>query len=196
MMLLQKLRQHMYKFCSIILSLILVLFLNAGAGANMQSQGLPSEYFPLKVGLHWKYQYKGMPRQPVDVDVRITEEKKIEGKTYFHFSTWFNLTRSADEGDVWIAWQDGIVYRWDGKTETVLFGSDKKTNLVKNDPGKQIETPAGKFTDVYQVNDCPGCADAGSEFFFARDVGIISVSMSAIWGGASYELISTNASNQ
>lgn len=160
----------------------------------MQSKGLPSEYFPLKVGLFWKYEYRGMPRQPVEVDVRITEEKKIEGKNYFHFSSWFNLTRGADEGEVWIAWQDGIVYRWDGKNETVVFSSDdKKTELGKNYLGKPIKTPAREFADVYSFRDCPGCADAGSEFFFAKGVGIVSASMSAIWGGASYELISTNA---
>jgi hypothetical protein len=160
----------------------------------MQSKGLPSEYLPLKVGLYWKYQYKGMPRQPVEVDMRITEEKKIEGKDYFHFSTWFNLTRGTDEGEVWIAWQDGSLYRWDGKSETEIFRPmAKNIELGKNDPGMQIETSAGKFTDVYRFYDCPGCADAGSEFLFARGVGIVRVSMSAIWGGASYELMETNA---
>jgi hypothetical protein len=160
----------------------------------MESKGLPSEYFPLKVGLYWKYQYKGMPRQPVEVDVRITEQKRIEGKNYFHFSTWFNLTRSAEAADTWIAWQDGIIYRWDGKNQTILFGpAVKQSELGKNDPSVPIETPAGKFTDLYHFNDCLGCADAGGEFLFARNIGIVSVSMSAIWGGASYELIATNA---
>jgi hypothetical protein len=162
------------------------------AEADMQSEGLPSEYFPLKTGLYWKYQYKGMSRQPVDVEVRITEEKEINGKQYFHFSTWFDLTRNV--GDVWIAWQDGAIYRWDGKNETKFFAPmAKKIELEKNDPGVQIETQAGKFSDVYRFHDCPGCADAGSEFIFARDVGIVRVSMSAIWGGASYELVETNA---
>jgi hypothetical protein len=196
MMRLQKLRQHMWKSCSIIHSVIFVLCLAVivCAGADMQSEGLPSEYFPLKVGLYWKYQYKGMPREPVDVDVRITEEKKIEGKNYFHFSTWFTLTRNAPEGDAWIAWHEGVVYRWDGKDEIILFGrAVKQTELMKNDPGVQVETPAGKFTDLYRFKDCLGCADAGAEFLFARNVGIVSVSMSAIWGGASYELIATNA---
>jgi len=160
------------------------------AGADME--GLPSQYFPLKTGLYWKYQYKGMSRQPVDFEIRITEEKKIEGKNYFHFSNWFDLTNNA--GDVWIAWEDGTLYRWDGKNETkVLVPLAKKIELQKMDSGKQIETPAGKFTDVYRFHDCPGCADAGSEFIFARDVGVVSVSMSAIWGGASYELTETNA---
>jgi hypothetical protein len=190
----QKLRQRMCKSCSIIHSFILVLLLIVGAGADMQSNGLPSEYFPLKTGLYWKYQYKGMPRQPVEVDVRITEEKIIEGKNYFHFSTWFNLTRSASEGDTWIAWQDGVIYRWDGKNETnILAPLGKQIELTKDRTGMQIETPAGKFSDVYRFHDCPGCADAGTEFIFARNVGIVSVSMSAIWGGASYELIETNA---
>ena len=190
----QKLQQRMCKSCSIIHSVILVLFLIVCAGADMQSNGLPSEYFPLKTGLYWKYQYKGMPRQPVEVDVRITEQKEIEGKNYFHFSTWFNLTRSAEAADTWIAWQDGIIYRWDGKAETILFDpAVKQSELKKNDDVVQIETPAGKFTDLYRFQDCVGCADAGSEFIFARNVGIVSVSMSAIWGGASYELIETNA---
>ena len=160
----------------------------------MQSNELPSEYFPLKPGLYWKYQYKGMPRQPVEVEVRITDQKKIEGKNYFHFSTWFHLTRSADAGDIWIAWQDGVIYRWDGKNEMILFDSNvKQTELKKNDPALQVETPAGKFTDLYRFQDCVGCADAGAEYLFARDIGIVRVSMSAIWGGASYELIETNA---
>jgi hypothetical protein len=196
MMLLPKLRQHMWKSCSIIHSVIFVLCLAviACSGADMQSEGLPSEYFPLKVGLYWKYQYKGMPREPVNVDLRITEEKKIEGKNYFHFSTWFYLTRNSPEGDLWIAWHEGVVYRWDGKDEMVLFAPDvKQTELGKNDPSVQVETPAGKFTDLYRFKDCLGCADAGAEFLFARNVGIVSVSMSAIWGGASYELIATNA---
>lgn len=196
MMLLQKLRPRMWKSCSIIHSVIFVLSLAviARAGADMQSEGLPSEYFPLKVGLYWKYQYKGMPREPVDVDVRITEEKKIEGKTYFHFSTWFNLTRGATEEDVWIALQDGVVYRWNGKDETILFGpAVEQAELKKNQPNALVETPAGKFTDLYRFSDCLGCADAGAEFLFAHNIGIVKVSMSAIWGGASYELISTNA---
>lgn len=192
MMLLQRRRLHMCRSCSIIHSLLLILFLTGCAGAEMQD--LPSEYFPLKVGLQWKYLYKGMPREPVEVDVRITEEKKIEGRNYFHFSTWFDLTRNVADEDVWISWDHGTIYRWDGKNETKVFAPMvKKAELTKNDPGVQIETPAGKFSDVYRFNDCPGCADAGSEFIFARDVGIISVSMSAIWGGASYELTATNA---
>lgn len=160
----------------------------------MQSEGLPTEYFPLRTGLFWKYQYKGLPGQPIDVDMRITEEKKIEGKRYFHFSTWFDLTRNVADTEVWIAWQDGTVYHWDGKTETVIFGPDvKQTELKKNDPAMQVETPAGRFTDLYRFKDCLGCADAGTEFLFARDTGIVSVTMTAIWGIASYELIETNA---
>jgi hypothetical protein len=163
----------------------------------MQSEGLPSEYFPLKVGLNWKYQYKGMPREPVDVDVRITEEKEINGKHYFHFSTWFTLTRNVPDSGVWIAWQDRTVYRSDGKNESVIVGPNiKQTELKKHDPGAQVETLAGKFTDVYRFNDCLGCADAGAEFLFARNIGIVRVTMSAIWGGASYELIETNTNIQ
>lgn len=196
-MLLQMLQQHTCKSCSIIHSVVIVFVLLLSliaAGADMKSEGIPSEYFPLKTGLYWKYQYKGLPRQPVDVDIRITEEKKIEGKNYFHFTTWFDLTRNVADGDVWIAWHDGSVYRWDGKSETIIFGQNlKDTELKKNDPGMQVETNAGQFTDVYRFKDCLGCADAGSEFLFARNIGVVKVTMTAIWGMASYELVETNA---
>jgi hypothetical protein len=168
----------------------------ACAGANMQTpnSGLPKEYFPLKTGLYWKYRYTGMPRQPIDVELRISEAKEINGKQYFRASTWFTLTRNVPSGDVWLCWHDGSIYVYDGQNERRVIGSSiEQTTLKKNDGPSPVETPAAKFTDAILFQDCVGCADAGSSYYFARDKGIVLVTMVAIWGSAKYELLETNA---
>ncbi len=159
-----------------------------------ENSGLPKEYFPLKTGLYWKYRYSGMPRQPVDVEIRIGEEKEINGKRYFRFSTWFFLVRSVPSGEVWVSWHDGSIYVYDGKTEIRLIGNGiEQAEMKKNDPATPVEIESGKFTDVVLFQDCIGCADSGGQYYFAREKGIVLVTMSAIWGAAKYELVETNA---
>ncbi|HSE39510.1 MAG TPA: hypothetical protein VLH08_01990 [Acidobacteriota bacterium] len=176
---------------------VVVLMLSiACAGAHMQTteRGLPQEYFPLKTGLYWKYRYQGLPRGPVDVEVRVEEQKEINGKQYYRLSTWFTLTRNVPSGETWVSWSDGNVYLSDGKSENVVIGPGiEKTELKKNDPSAPVETPAGKFDDVLKFQDCLGCADSGTQYSLARGKGTVLVTMSAIWGSAQYELIETNA---
>jgi hypothetical protein len=175
---------------------ILLLFPIACAGARMQaeSSGVPQEYFPLKTGLYWKYRYAGMPRNPVDVEIRIGEEKEINGKRYFRFSNWFTLSRNISSGDSWVSWHEGSIYLYDGKMENRVIGANiEQTELKRNDPASPVATAAGNFSDAILFQECVGCADAGSQYYFARGKGIVLVTMTAIWGGAQYELIETNA---
>lgn len=153
--------------------------------------GLPSSYFPLKKGTYWKYEYKGLPRQPQVVEIRILESKEVNGKTYFLFSDWFTLTR-AESRQAWIAWSDGALYTLDGTEErqAISTGLERTTLNKSEDP---VTVPGGNFPDTYTFQNCVGCEDAGNTYIFAKDVGIVSFRGTAIWGGASYELTETNA---
>jgi hypothetical protein len=177
-----------------VLCLFVVNFSCAGANMQPTNSGLAKDYFPLKTGLYWKYRYTGMPRQPVDVELRISEEKEINGKLYFRATTWFSLTRNVTPGEVWVCWHEGNIYLYDGQNEKQVIGIGiEQTVFKKNDVLSPVETAAGKFTDVVLFQDCVGCADAGNNYYLARDKGVVLVTMSAIWGSAKYELIETNA---
>jgi hypothetical protein len=126
--------------------------------------------------------------------MRVEEQKEINGKQYYRLSTWFTLTRNVPSGEVWVCWNEGHVYVFDGKEENIVIGGKSENiEMKKNDPSSPMETPAGKFDDVYKFQDCLGCADSGTQYFLARGKGIVLVTMSAIWGSAQYELIETNA---
>jgi hypothetical protein len=172
--------------------LLFPLFACAMQKANSAPGGLPAEYFPLKTGLFWKYQYTGMPRNPQIVEIRIKESKQINGKTYFLFSTWFTLTRNDPVSEMWIAWENGIIYAWDGSAENVLIGPAVADAKIAE--GKEpVTVSAGTYANTYTYQDGIGYADAGTMYVFARNTGMVSVGMIAIWGPANYELLETNA---
>jgi hypothetical protein len=159
---------------------------------NSSTPKLPSEYFPLAVGNSWIYEYQGIPRTPQKIEVRILSTREIQGKQYFEFSRWFTLT-PGESKPMWIAWQDGSLYFWNGSEEKIIAGPILEDSSLIHSKEPMI-TPAGTFNDLMILRTCLSCADAGSTFTFARGTGVVSVSFLAIWGHASYELQETKKS--
>ena len=174
---------------------IFALMIAALACAGSQTKpgtlvtGFTADMLPMTVGNTWTYTYRGMPREPQTVEIKIDDAQDFNGKKYYHFTGWFSLTLRGDQGGVWLRHADGAIWmRTDSHEEKAVgTGLDNTELTVAPEDYETADGTVARADAVFRT--CVRCADAGGPMYFVRGKGVVLVGMSAIWGGASYKLI-------
>lgn len=133
-----------------------------------------------------------------------TTGAEVESRMAYDLGGWRLWTNFAGLGDTWIYTADNHDYAWlwNGQTYTLLgnldgaVGSARTIDMAPCNQGSAVvasrgplQTPAGDFAEVTELQLQTSCADAGvSRIWFAKGVGVVGWAEQSIMGEQVYEL--------